>query len=64
MASTSTASTDREALITGDAVLLDLRTASLAVRMIRFSPASLSLSSWLYRVKKSHSQRRIPSRLS
>src|SRR5699024_2314416 len=34
MASTSTASTDREALITGDAVLLDLRTASFAVRMV------------------------------
>src|SRR5699024_4480064 len=33
MASTSTASTDREALITGDAVLLDLRTACFAVRM-------------------------------
>ena len=34
MASTSTASTDREALITGDAVLLDLRAASFAVRMV------------------------------
>lgn len=34
MASTSTAGTDREALITGDAVLLDLRTASFAVRMV------------------------------
>src|SRR5699024_269812 len=33
MASTSTASTDREALITGDAVLLDLRDASFSLRV-------------------------------